>query len=325
LGVLLHEIGHSLATWQVGGTVETFRWYFFSGYIIPSGDFNLAEYWWIVFAGNLVSILLGLLPIFFITRVSKRILGEILYFFAFIQSIYALIVYPAWSILTRSGDWIKIYNLNFQPYAPFTLVAHLLLLWKLRQLYHSQAAIQWRLARNLLTLIIWNDLRSEQAKRPGDLQPQLDLAYFLAQYREIHAAQKIAVKMNLTYPHDDRVRVLRLVVAYYKKAYRHIIEPAQRLLNQDLMLEDRLRLYRILCISFLNTNQSSQALEYAAQGLEIAPNDYKLRYNRALIYESLHQYHEAAVDLDIAIDNCPDEEMQEWIIRFQNRCQQKLR
>ncbi|MEM7761321.1 MAG: hypothetical protein AAF298_24810, partial [Cyanobacteria bacterium P01_A01_bin.40] len=47
LGVLLHEIGHSLATWQVGGTVETFRWYFFSGYIIPSGDFNLAEYWWI--------------------------------------------------------------------------------------------------------------------------------------------------------------------------------------------------------------------------------------------------------------------------------------
>ncbi|NJO94033.1 MAG: hypothetical protein HC820_06150 [Hydrococcus sp. RM1_1_31] len=70
LGVLLHEIGHSLATWQVGGIVKTFQWRFFWGYIIPSGNFSPVEYWWISFSGNLVSILLGLLPILFIFRLS---------------------------------------------------------------------------------------------------------------------------------------------------------------------------------------------------------------------------------------------------------------
>ncbi|MEM8723373.1 MAG: M50 family metallopeptidase [Cyanobacteria bacterium P01_G01_bin.39] len=325
IGVLLHEIGHSLATWQVGGIVKTFRWYFFSGYIIPTGDFSLAEYWWIVFAGNLVSILLALLSIFLITKVRKRIVSEVLYFFACIQSIYALIAYPASSLLTGTGDWTKIYNLNFQPQAPFTLVAHLILLWKLWQIYHSQEAIQWRLARNPQTLMMWKDLESEPIKRPGDLQPLIDLAYFLGQRREIHAAKKIAAKIDHAYPHSDQVRVFRLVMTFYQKADHRVIEPAQKLLNRDLLLEDRLRLYRILCISCLNTNQSAQALEYANQGLAIAPNDYKLRYNRASVYKSYHQYQKAIADLDIAKANCPEEEMQEWIVKFQQQCQQKLR
>jgi len=29
LGVLLHEVGHAAATWQVGGQVDTFRWFVF--------------------------------------------------------------------------------------------------------------------------------------------------------------------------------------------------------------------------------------------------------------------------------------------------------
>lgn len=31
IGVLLHEVGHSLATWQVGGTVLSFQWRFYWG------------------------------------------------------------------------------------------------------------------------------------------------------------------------------------------------------------------------------------------------------------------------------------------------------
>ena len=256
LGVLLHEVGHSLATWQVGGTVQTFRWYFFSGYIIPLGDFNLAEYWWIVFAGNLVSILLGLWAIPLIHRVHQRIVGEILYFFALIQLIISLIIYPLFSLITRSGDWIQIYNLKFQPYAPFTLIVHVILLYKLWQLYHSYQFIYWRLSRSSNTISIWNKLKTEQENRSNDLQPKLDLAYFLIKHQETHEAKKIASKIYRLDFDDRQIEVLKLVMTYSKKNYRKVIKPAQKLLNRELLFEDRLRLYRILCISCLNIKRS---------------------------------------------------------------------
>ena len=148
LGVLLHEVGHSLATWQVGGTVETFRWYFFSGYIIPAGDFTLPQRWWIFFAGNLVSILLGILAIPLIFWVRKRIIAEVCYYFACIQSLYALVVYPLYSAASQSGDWVFIYHPGLFPLVAPVALAHLLALLILWQLYRSQLAMAWRLARN---------------------------------------------------------------------------------------------------------------------------------------------------------------------------------
>ncbi|NJL42313.1 MAG: hypothetical protein HC935_00630 [Pseudanabaena sp. SU_2_4] len=103
IGVLLHEIGHSLATWEVGGTVTTFQWRFYWGFMIPSGNFTSAESWWISFSGNLVSIILGLLPIAFIPYVRKRIVGEVLYFFVCAELVYALVGYPILSFGLQGG------------------------------------------------------------------------------------------------------------------------------------------------------------------------------------------------------------------------------
>src|SRR5688572_25246786 len=63
IGVLLHELGHALATWQVGGQVREFQWRVFWGYIVPEGSFSPTEDWWISLSGNLVSVALGLLAI----------------------------------------------------------------------------------------------------------------------------------------------------------------------------------------------------------------------------------------------------------------------
>ena len=142
---MLHEIGHSLATWQVGGEVAVFRWYLFSGYIIPAGNFSPLQDWWISFAGNLVSILLGILAIPLMFRIRRRIVGEVLYKFAIAQSIYALVYYPLWSAYYRSGDWAVIYGNYSQPFILLLLATHIALLWKLWQMYNSQTLLQWRL------------------------------------------------------------------------------------------------------------------------------------------------------------------------------------
>lgn len=128
LGVLLHEVGHALATWQVGGEVVEFQWRIFWGYIIPRGSFTDPEIWWIAFSGNLVSILLGLIAIPGVALVRKPILKELLYMFAVIELTYSLLFYPLFSWLAVRGDWLTIYDFSIRPYAQLTLIVHGLLL-----------------------------------------------------------------------------------------------------------------------------------------------------------------------------------------------------
>lgn len=125
LGVLFHELGHAIATWQVGGTVVEFQWRLFWGYIIPSGYFSAVEYWWIALSGNIVSIALGLIAVPAIIFVKKQVIRELLYTFAIIELVYSLIVYPIFSFTGFEGDWVKIYDFSVSPYAQITLIIHM--------------------------------------------------------------------------------------------------------------------------------------------------------------------------------------------------------
>jgi Tetratricopeptide repeat len=323
IGVLLHEIGHSLATWQVGGTVSTFQWRFYWGYIIPSGNFSSVEYWWIALSGNIVSILLGLLPIPFIPFIRKRIVGELLYSYACVESIYALVVYPLMSFASRRGDWIKIYDFTIQPYASLTAIVHIGLLWGVWQLYNSQKSIYWRLAHNSNTLDTWEKLKVNIANQSNDLQSHLEIAYFLLQNNEVYEAKKIANKIYQIAPHDNRVQVFRVGMNCTCRKYRRAVQSGRQLLNTELLSEDQLRLYRILCISLYKINQLPDALSYANQGLTVDPIDYRLRYHRAVVYQMLGQHQEARADLEVALEHTPDEDsrqqVQQWLGQYVKR------
>jgi tetratricopeptide (TPR) repeat protein len=316
LGVLLHEIGHSLATWQVGGTVETFQWRFFWGYIIPSGNFSPVESWWISFSGNLVSIILGLLPIAFIFQVRKRILGEILYSFACTQSIYALVAYPVMSLALRDGDWIRIYDFSIVPYASLTLIGHVLLLWGLWQLHHSRMAIRWRLARNLNGIETWKKLEANAAHHPDDIGSHLELGYFLLQHDEIAAAKSVTQKVAQVAPDDEEVKVFQVAMAYHRRDHRKAVRKGRQLLSSELSLENQLKLYRILCLSLINSRQPTEALFYGDLGLKLMPRDYRLRYYRAIAYQILGRKQEAKADFEIALAEAPNEEIRQELREY---------
>lgn len=321
IGVLLHEIGHSLATWQVGGTVTTFQWRFYWGFIIPSGNFTPAESWWISFSGNLVSIILGLLPIAFIPYMRKRIVGEVLYFFACAELVYALVGYPILSFGLQGGDWVRIYDFSVQPYASITLVCHVILLWGLWQLYHSQTAIHWRLAVNSHTLDTWEKLKADIVQAPNDLPLNMELAYLLLQNNEVHEAKKIAQQVYRIAPEDERVRVFRLAIDYNQRAYRKAIQSGRQLLNTELSAENQQRIYRILSFSLHKIGNLKEALAYADLGLADDPDNYSLRCHRGVIYQALGQHQSAKADFDIALKNAPDEDsqqqLQQWLKRYQ--------
>ncbi len=130
-GVLLHELGHAVAVWQFGGTVVDFEWRIFWGYVSHQGSFTDIQRWWISFSGNLVSILIGIIPLFFISKVRKPIVKELLIYFARLELIYSLIFYPIFSFVGFRGDWVRIYNFSVKPYAQITLALHILLLFVL--------------------------------------------------------------------------------------------------------------------------------------------------------------------------------------------------
>jgi tetratricopeptide (TPR) repeat protein len=317
IGVLLHEIGHSLAIWQVGGTVLSFQWHFYWGYIIPSGNFSTLEDWWISLSGNLVSIISGLLPIPFIIRARQRIIGELLYFFACLELLNSLLIYPLISLGSMKGDWSRIYNFSIQPHAGLTLIIHVILIWGLWHLYHSQEVISWRLASNLNILSKWEELKDNIVVCKNDVTSHLKLAYFLIENNEIHSAKKIAKKIYQIAPYDLRTQTFRVVMNATGRAYHKAIKSGCKLLNtNDLAIEEQLRLYRVLCLCSYQTRRLPEALSFASQGLDVAPEDYKLRWHRAIVYRMMGKHQEEREDLDIALENAPDEDRRQKIQQY---------
>ncbi len=322
LTVPLHELGHCLATWQVGGTVAAFQWRFFWGYMIPVGDFSPAEYWWIALSGNLVSILLGLLAIVLIPLVRQRIIEELLYSFACINLINSLVLYPLLSITTNGGDWKSIYDFKVPLYACLLLLVHIGLLWWLRWLYYSPSTVHWRLARNLSTLNNWEKLQAKaicanaQAsanEHPQDLDAAIAKFNFLIRHGEDHAAQKIAKKLIATMPQNHRVQLLRVAIAYGKRPPQQVIKLGLPLLDVGLSPADQLSLYRYLCVCYMRLNQSATALDYVNRGLAIAPNDHLMHWHRASLYLAQGQRPAAEMEIQIALANSPDEECRQEI------------
>lgn len=133
IGVFFHEVGHAIATLQMGGTVDEFQWRIFWGYVIPGGVFTPPQWWWLALSGNLVSILMGAMALPLVRLTRRLILQLILFTFGRVQLIYALVLYPFISIVGRQGDWVLIYDWSVQPYAEITLACHgliLLILWR---------------------------------------------------------------------------------------------------------------------------------------------------------------------------------------------------
>lgn len=329
IGVLLHEVGHSIATWQVGGTVETFRWFIFSGYIIPAGNFSSWESWWISFAGNLVSIILIILPIPFIFNNRKRIIGEMLYAFVILQSIYTLIYYPIWSIFDKRGDWNTIYSSDFQPYTYVLLIAHLGLLWLLWKIFNSEKMLGWKLNRNLGASNQWHKLKLKESSRPNDLQPKLDLVYFLIDHNEVYTARKIANKIILNYSRESSIKVLRLFLDCHQNSYdpvnyNQVIKSAKKLLYSELSLDNQIIIDRILASCLYRKGDLDEALDFANRGLAIDPHNYMLLFHRMKIYQLFNKYNEAILDGELALENVSNEYIRELILQLRQKCLIKI-
>lgn len=188
-GVLMHELGHALATLQLGGHVAEFHFALFYGYIVPVGSFSALGEWWIALSGNLVSIVYGLLalPLLFVVRAAWQ--KYLLLAFARVQLTWALIGYPLFTLL-GFGDWTTIYNpATWQVGLPFG-VFHALLILGLWLLNRNAGVKRWE-----LSLFAGMSERLGQTERNLAAQPEnanglVDRGNLYAQNNMLDAAQQ---------------------------------------------------------------------------------------------------------------------------------------
>jgi tetratricopeptide (TPR) repeat protein len=320
LGVLLHELGHAIATWQVGGKVSSFQWRLTWGYIIPEGDFSALEHWWIALSGNLVSVLLVIGALLWIPRIRQRIWAEVLFFFACAQSITSLVAYPLLSLRAGWGDWPKIYDFSLQPQATLVFLAHVGLIVALWRLYHADQALHWRLARDSAVPSQWLALKSKTNKNPTDLAARLALVELLMQQNESREANRVMRALPPHQAHDPSVQLLQASLA---ATPREALRRCQPLLHADLQPEQQIRRDRILSYSYLKMGNLEAALRHADHGLSLDSDQPNLRATRANIHLRLKHYPEALSDLDVAIAHASTEDLRLHLLRWQKRIVRK--
>ena len=320
LGVLLHEVGHALATWQLGGAVSSFQWRFSWGYIIPKGNFSALQHWWIALSGNLISALLVLLSLLLIPRVRKRIVAEILFFFACAQAITGLISYPAFSLSMGWGDWVKIYDLSFQPYAALTFILHIALVAALWRLYHGDPALHWRLARNPDIAFQHQQLKSNLQRNPADLKSHLAGVELLWQQNEIHAARRMMRDLPKSSSNQAAVKLMRACLAIWPK---QAIRICQSLPPAELQLSEQILWHRVLSYSYLQIGKLTTALNHADHGISLAPQQSKPYINRARIYLRLRDSQKGLTDLQAAIDYAETEDLRRDLERWINKIKRR--
>ncbi len=132
ISVALHEFGHALAIWALGGAVIDFGYYVFAGYVAYDEPFSDVQQVVVALAGSLVNVALcaGAIGWVFLRRPPMRAaFNELLVQFAIVSGINALVVYPLLDFGTGlGGDWSQIYGDAPRPLALTIGAVHLALL-----------------------------------------------------------------------------------------------------------------------------------------------------------------------------------------------------
>jgi hypothetical protein len=162
--VALHELGHAVAIWLLGGRVLDFHFLFYWGFVVhqslgPYADLAVA------LAGNLVTIGLGGRAAWWVLHHPRNAATNFLWRkFAEIQLSLALVFYPLLCLVGFGGDWQTIYRLETAPVSAPLLALHLVVLAKLWQASRGPLGARWR----LLGSPLWDEVRRAKTELQTD-------------------------------------------------------------------------------------------------------------------------------------------------------------
>lgn len=187
IGVFLHELGHVLATLQVGGQVVEFHYALFYGYVVPRGNFTPLQDWWIALSGNLVSVVFGFVPLALLPLTQKAWIKYTLLALARIQLGWALVGYPLLTLAGFHGDWLTIYDTSWWLTIPLG-IAHASLVLALWRIDRSAFVKRWEISLYAGASEQLKRFDATIAARPSALDPIIARGNFFASQNQFDLA-----------------------------------------------------------------------------------------------------------------------------------------
>lgn len=272
IGVFLHEFGHALAVWASGGQVAEFGYRAFWGYVVPQGNFTLAQNWFISLAGTLGSLIFGVA----IWLLLKNNPSSTLRYFGLrafrFQVYFSTIYYPVFTLLGFEGDWKTIYNFGTTPIlsgltVPFHVGLVLLFYWGDRTGWFERPSHPTIAARDQFTT-----LQQKAERNPHDAQLQLQYIDALRQSGTVHRAKTKLKSFLKENPGSGTAYLETAVLDIANKS--HISKRAGQHLQKALSLglpnpSSQAYAHQLLAKFYLDRNKLEEALDQLNQALAL--------------------------------------------------------
>jgi tetratricopeptide (TPR) repeat protein len=314
LGVFVHEFFHALATWLFGGKIVDAGYAFYFGYVVPDGQFTLAQYWFIALAGTIGSLVYGVV-VWSLFRRSR--LSSYRYFglrVLWVHLFYSLVFYPLFSVLTGAGtgggwgDWATIYKFKATPFlSGATLLVHL---GALALIYGRQDAFQMPAFEGEADMEQFDALKTRAAANPQDAEARLKLADAYRRSGMTNLAKK-ELSTLLRYNSRSAEAYVQLAAIHSdgkRQVPKRARDEAERALAFGLTNPQAIAFANMLVGQYnIGVGQVDQAISHYAQGIEAARQGGnastvgRLYYLRAVAYRRRGDFAAAQADIQEAI------------------------
>jgi tetratricopeptide (TPR) repeat protein len=306
--VLLHELGHAVATWAVGAEVVDFRYGLFEGSVTATGTISAAQGWFISIAGNVVSAAAGLLLVVAgsSARAARRPLRYVMILAGLVQLLFALVLYPLMSLSASFGDWVSIYDFGETPLlSAMTLAVHVVLLVALWQWWRSG------LRRTLFALAHGEEERLAalaQAVRedPDDADTRIAMASVFAEHGDLGQAAATLDQAVPACGGSARLHLARARLALYRGRWNEAVLAARAGLDDGDADEGlRQRLWANEGLALAQMERPTNALAAFEHVGQPVIEDLRVRYGRGVARLGAGDRAGGQADLEMVVERLP--------------------
>jgi len=294
LAVLVHELGHVLGAWAVGGRVIAFYYGVIEGSVTVAEGLSHGEDWLVAIAGSVAGGFLGLAMTVAGAHGThlRRPLRRVLILGGLFEVAFHLVMYPLFSLSAGVGDWQVIYDFSATPVlSTVTAAVHLAALaaalrwWRgglRRTLFNVDHALDGEVAR----------LEAAARSAPHDPEPVIDLAVLYAANSDMALARatldSAVSSPGLTGPAAARLHLARARMALIEDRWNQAYMAARDGLGalgegdgNDLS-ELGQRLWANVGLALAAMDRPAQALAAFDRLTSPVVDDTRVRYSRGL-------------------------------------------
>ncbi|MGB1254024.1 MAG: hypothetical protein ACPG8W_25670 [Candidatus Promineifilaceae bacterium] len=320
LGVLIHELGHAIVVWVLGGQVIEFGFFFFWGYVLPSQSWGPVAEWILSSAGTWGNVLFALVVWLIWRKHEVRAVRYAMLRTVRFQIYFAFLYYPLFTAVLQIGDWRTIYDFEATPMLSGGMaIVHALIL----------AAYWWLDRSGAFDMAAFDSVEAQahfdQLVNLKTPESQIERLQMLQRGGLAAQAQRLAKELVATYPDSAEIHLHAAFTGF--RSTEDVTQLAAQNARKalDLGLAEpfqRMEANFILGGYHLRRNETSKAIDHynealIQRGTVTHGNTHRIYHARSSAFRRANQSEPALSDLDQAWQLAQRHGQLEWAKRYE--------